>query len=95
MKKFEYKTTYTAKVEATEGNLYPHTIYQNESVATQLNDLGAQGWELLQIITNERNRTSSEGTYGGSWGTSNLRVPVSVTIIDGYYFIWKREIHPI
>ena len=92
MKKFEYKTTYTAKVDATYGNLYPHTIYQNESVATQLNDLGAKGWELLRIIPNERSKTSSEGSYGGTWGTSNLRVPVSETIIDGHYFIWKREI---
>lgn len=92
MKKFEYKTTYVESTEPTSDNISPLTLTQNKAMLAEMNLLGKDGWELVQVIPNESSSYDTHSTRGGSWGSSDLKVPVATLKIKGYFFVWKKEI---
>ncbi len=92
MKKFEYKTTYVPKISPTLENSNPHTLYNNQALIATMNELGLEGWELVQIMANDNVWTDYLETSVRGFLNSSINIPVVKTSQKGYYLVWKREV---
>jgi len=93
--RYEHNITYVTVEYSDARTPMPETIWNDEELHEQLDEMGGEGWELVSTQPLMRAVTKEEPvkmSISGGWGDGAGGVSWGVAITAGYYFFWRRAV---